>query len=84
MHTCIVTQSHICLLPCPRPHTYAPPHTPLCMQDPSSLEALQLVADLVKRLKCVCPAEVVRCLMPLRFSQVQRTADGKIGVGGWG
>ena len=54
------------------------------MQDPSSLEALQLVADLVKRLKCVCPAEVVRCLMPLRFSQVQRTADGKIGVGGWG
>lgn len=33
-------------------------------------EAVQLVADLVKRRKCVAPAEVVRALLGLSFSEI--------------
>lgn len=38
----------------------------------AALDAVQLVADLVKRRKCVVAPEVVRCLAVLQFREVRR------------
>ncbi|MEW5302585.1 MAG: hypothetical protein WDW36_005354 [Sanguina aurantia] len=47
-----------------------------------ALEAVQLVADLVRRRKCAAPAEVVTSLLGLRFNAVRRLPEGKIKKGG--
>ncbi|KAK9813219.1 hypothetical protein WJX72_010918 [[Myrmecia] bisecta] len=44
-----------------------------------ALEAVQLVADLVKRRKCICPPEVVRTLLVLKFGDVSREDVAKAG-----
>ncbi|KAG2451742.1 hypothetical protein HYH02_003522 [Chlamydomonas schloesseri] len=43
----------------------------------AALEAVQLVADLIKRRKCVVPPEVVRTLAVLRFRDVIRAKAGE-------
>lgn len=48
----------------------------------TSLEALQLVADLVRKRKCVVSPAVVSSLLVFRFEQVTPTAQGGEGVGG--
>lgn len=47
-----------------------------------ALEAVQLVADLVRRRKCAAPAEVVTSLLGLKFAAVRRLPEGKIKKGG--
>lgn len=47
----------------------------------TSLEAMQLVADLVRKRKCVLSPDVVSSLLVLRFEQVTPTAQGGEGVG---
>jgi hypothetical protein len=55
---------------------------PLLLQGKSSLEAVQLVADLVKTRKCSVPPLVVSCLLVLRFEQVMPVSAGGEGAGG--
>ncbi|KAF6266173.1 CBF/Mak21 family-domain-containing protein [Scenedesmus sp. NREL 46B-D3] len=52
------------------------------VQGTSSLEAVQLVADLVKTRKCSVPPAVVSCLLVLRFEQVTPVSAGGEGAGG--
>jgi hypothetical protein len=54
----------------------------LRLQGKSSLEAVQLVADLVKTRKCSVPPLVVSCLLVLRFEQVTPVSAGGEGAGG--
>lgn len=37
-----------------------------------ALEAVQLVADLIKKRKCVCPPDIVEVLLVMRFTEVKR------------
>ena len=48
-----------------------------------TLEAVQLVADLLKRRRCVAPPEVLTTLMSLTFSEITSAADfeGRAGRG---
>jgi len=50
-------------------------------QGKTSLEAVQLVADLVRQRRCVLPPAVVSCLLVLRFEAVTPTQQGGEGVG---
>jgi hypothetical protein len=50
-------------------------------QGKTSLEAVQLVADLVRRKRCVLSPSVVSCLLVLRFEAVTPTQQGGEGVG---
>lgn len=47
----------------------------------TALEAVQLVADLVRKRRCVLPASVVQCLLVLRFAAVTPTSQGGEGAG---
>lgn len=40
-----------------------------------AVEAVQLVADLVRVRKCVAPPSALSCLLGLRFSQLASAAD---------
>jgi nucleolar complex protein 3 len=53
-------------------------------QGKCALEAVQLVADLVKRRHCVTPPAVVRVLLVLRFEQVRPEDVAQQGKGGKG
>ncbi|KAF8055732.1 noc3l [Scenedesmus sp. PABB004] len=50
-------------------------------QGKTALEAVQLVADLVRKRKCVLPPAVVDALLVLRFEAVTPTAQGGAGAG---
>lgn len=52
------------------------------VQGNTSLEAVQLVADLIRKRKCNVAPLVVSSLLVLRFEQVTPTAQGGEGVGG--
>jgi len=54
----------------------------LLLQNKTSLEAVQLVADLVRKRKCLLPPAVVSSLLVLRLEQVAPTSQGGQGVGG--
>jgi nucleolar complex protein 3 len=45
-----------------------------------ALEAVQLVADLVRRRRCVCPPEVVACLLDVRLEAAAAAASDMRGV----
>lgn len=51
-------------------------------QGTTSLEAVQLVADLVRKKKCAAPPLVVSSLLVLRFDQVKPVSAGGEGAGG--
>jgi hypothetical protein len=52
-----------------------------CPQGKTSLEAVQLVADLVRKQRCVVEPAVVGALLVLRFEAVTPTQQGGEGVG---
>eukprot|EP00887_Chlorella_sp_A99_P004044 scaffold11.g4044.t1 len=70
-------------LPCTRPHPpFAPAQHQRAVPAPHedveggvTAEAVQLVADLVRRRKCVAPPAVVRALLGARVSQLTSAAD---------
>jgi hypothetical protein len=53
----------------------------LLLQGKTSLEAVQLVADLVRTKRCVVDPSVVSSLLVLRFEAVTPTQQGGEGVG---
>jgi hypothetical protein len=69
---------------CPYPARHPPCALPL--QGRMALDAVQLIADLVRMRKCCCPPEVVRTLLVLRFTEVRAPvgADAAKGRGGPG
>eukprot|EP00879_Flechtneria_rotunda_P030219 GHRR01032824.1.p1 GENE.GHRR01032824.1~~GHRR01032824.1.p1 ORF type:complete len:219 (+),score=44.44 GHRR01032824.1:162-818(+) len=53
----------------------------LILQAKTSVEAVQLVADLVRKRQCSLSPRVVGCLLVLQFEQVTPTSQGGEGVG---
>lgn len=53
----------------------------VCVQGKTSLEAVQLVADLVRKKRCVVDPAVVGALLVMRFEAVTPTQQGGEGVG---
>lgn len=53
----------------------------VCLQGKTSLEGVQLVADLVRKKRCVLDPSVVGALLVLRFEAVTPTQQGGEGVG---
>lgn len=51
------------------------------LQGKASLQAVQLVADLVRKRRCSLPPAVVSCLLVLRFQAVTPTSQGGEGAG---